>query len=51
MKKKRNPNDATFRNINALKKRVSELEILVAFLFGYTGAVPGRYKPKRKGGG
>lgn len=25
-KKKRNPNDSTFRNINALKKRVAELE-------------------------
>ena len=24
--KKRNPNDATFRNINALKKRVKALE-------------------------
>jgi len=23
---KKNPNDATFRNINALKKRVSKLE-------------------------
>ena len=28
MKKKRNPNDATFKNINALKKRVAKLESL-----------------------
>ena len=28
--KKRNPNDATFRNIRALKKRVEQLEIRVA---------------------
>lgn len=26
MKKKRNPNDATMRNITALKKRVAKLE-------------------------
>ena len=30
--KKRNPNDTTFRNINALKKRVHILEELVYFL-------------------
>ena len=28
-KKKRNPQDATLRNINALKKRVKNLEALV----------------------
>jgi len=27
--KKKNPNDTTFRNINALKKRVSALERIV----------------------
>lgn len=30
--KKRNPTDATLRNINALKKRVSNLEKQVAIL-------------------
>lgn len=29
MKKKRNPQDATLRNIRALKKRVSRLEVIV----------------------
>lgn len=29
MKKKRNPQDVTFRNINSLKKRVRLLEIKV----------------------
>ena len=28
--KKRNPNDATFRNVNALKKRVKALEHQIA---------------------
>ena len=28
--KKKNPNDSTFRNINALKKRISELEDLLS---------------------
>lgn len=31
--KKRNPTDATFRNINALKKRVSKLEKEVKDLY------------------
>jgi len=30
--KKRNPTDATMRNINALKKRVKKLEVLVHHL-------------------
>ena len=30
--KKRNPNDSTFRNINALKKRVKELEQLAKYI-------------------
>ncbi len=30
--KKRNPNDSTFRNINALKKRVTALEQAVKAL-------------------
>lgn len=34
--KKRNPNDATFRNVNALKRRVTRLEARVDSL---TGAV------------
>lgn len=29
MAKKKNPNDSTFRNINALKKRVTKLEARV----------------------
>jgi hypothetical protein len=29
---KRNPNDTTFRNLNALKVRVAKLEKLVAYL-------------------
>ena len=32
MTKKRNPQDATLRNICALKKRVKSLEVFVAFL-------------------
>lgn len=32
MPKRRNPNDSTFRNINALKKRVTKLEKVVAAL-------------------
>ena len=32
MTTKRNPQDATFRNINALKKRVAKLERIVATL-------------------
>jgi hypothetical protein len=35
-KKRNNPNDATMRNINALKKRVKELEILVQHLLKHT---------------
>ncbi len=31
MTKKRNPNDATFRNITALKKRVKALVILTKY--------------------
>ncbi len=31
-KKKKNPNDTTFRNINALKKRVKALELGLATL-------------------
>lgn len=31
-KTKRNPNDTTFRNINALKKRVTQLEARVKTL-------------------
>lgn len=32
MAKKKNPNDATFRNINALKKQIAELKALVRSL-------------------
>jgi len=32
--KKKNPQDATLRNINALKKRVTELETKVSMLIG-----------------
>lgn len=32
-KKKRNPQDATLRNIRALKKRVEKLEVTVAYMF------------------
>lgn len=35
-KKKRNPNDATLRNIRALKKRVTRLEQLVKHLLKHT---------------
>jgi len=31
-KKKRNPSDATFRNINALKRRVNELETWIVMM-------------------
>jgi len=34
-KKKRNKQDATFININALKKRVKNLEILVAHILNH----------------
>lgn len=34
--KKRNPNDATMRNIYALKKRVAKLEALVSHLLKHT---------------
>ena len=37
MAKKKNPNDTTFRNINALKKRVTKLEHLVAALLRRKG--------------
>ncbi len=30
---KKNPNDATFRNINALKKRVADLEVIIREIF------------------
>lgn len=44
-KKKRNPPDATFRNVNALKKRVLELELSVAYLSDLVhGAKPKRRK-------
>jgi hypothetical protein len=36
MAKKRNPQDATLRNIRALKKRVNSLEIQVKYLGGLT---------------
>lgn len=39
--KKRNPNDATFRNIDALKKRVLKLEMEV-------GSLKHILRPKKK---
>ncbi len=51
-KKKRNPNDATFRNISALKKRVARLEHKLEALLSYydNGEFVGDFvwKPKKK---
>lgn len=43
-KSKRNPQDATLRNIRALKKRVRILEIAVICLIRKTDSFPARKK-------
>jgi hypothetical protein len=48
MAKKRNPQDATLRNIRALKKRVSSLEIQVKYLGGLTSWLIERSAAKKK---
>lgn len=41
VKQKRNPNDATFRNVTALKKRVKDLEQRVSELEAHRRRVNG----------
>lgn len=50
-RKKRNPNDATFRNINSLKRRVGTLEEFVAYLSDIVAqlGVEMLMKPRRTG--
>lgn len=47
-KVKRNPNDATFRNINAIKKRLKAVENDVKFLAGLVGSLLAK-KVNKKG--